>query len=524
MTLASFMAFVIVPAVRLAAQGAGTEYDGVVMREAQAAASDALPAILTVDDQAPPVGVVDPRLFGVAYDWSEMNTLLHERNLRVPFVETFSRLPLPLNRIGGAEGQAFRWKQAVGPASGRTPQKLWSWQKQPSIIHHGPLEWVRTIMDARPDSEFVIALNMLSDTPEDHADLARLLLGRPGEAGAGATDWPALRVAAGLPGPVAIFVWELGNENDWRGEKQAITPEDYIARCRASIAAIRAVDPRARFTAHAGAAPHNTTHPRPYEGGWQVWHREVLKALGDDIDYLVFHPYYNRAGVAEQEGFIAEIRRDIVAITGSDRIKLFFSEHAAWPPEIGKRENWFHTHSLHGSLLTAQFLVDQLQHPGTIAACWSMSAGPWGFFYPTSGSAPARPALYTTGLFDTFQLLNRAAGDLLLASRIEGPRTRPGDHGTTFASAAMRDSESGELRILLVNLEPVAARELELRLASPHRLVEWTSLSADALGSHNTEGSRAFRFTTANAAGTGPATHHTVPARSLVSLRLKPVR
>lgn len=507
----------------LVAQGAGTEYDGVTIKSGPEAALVPLPAILIIRDQDAPVGQVDRRLLGIAHDWSEMNNLLYERNLRAPFISTFRQLPIPLNRIGGAEGQAFRWKLATGPIADREPQKLWSWQKQPVVMRCGPVEWVQTLLAAAPETQFVVALNLLTDSPEDHADLAELLLAQEGENPNGGTDWARYRIKAGLAEPARIFAWELGNENDWRGGKQAITPHEYIVRCQASIAAIRSVDPQARFTTHAGAAPHNTTHPRPYEGGWQTWHKEILAALGNDIDYLVFHPYYNRIGVAEQERFIAEIRRDITKITGSDRIKLFFSEHATWPPEIGKRENWFHTHSLHGSLLTAQFLIDQLHFPGTVAACWSMSAGPWGFFYPTSSSTSAQPELYTTGLLDTFQLLNRSLGDQVLASTIEGERTRPAEHGTTFASAVMRDTADGEIRIILANLEPTASRELSLRFQVPHRLVDASTLTADSLVSHNTEKTRTFRTTTENAANTRPLVQCIVPPRSLVLLRLQPV-
>ncbi|HEY9249693.1 MAG TPA: hypothetical protein VIO38_11195, partial [Rariglobus sp.] len=502
------------PASRLHAQ-AGMEYEGVTIQAPVAAAERALPATLVVDEDRS-LGAIDPRLLGIAYSWSTVNTYLYEHNLRAPFIEAFKGLRLPLNRIGGAEGQAFKWKQAVGPRDQRPSQKIEPWFNEPVVQQCGPLEWVKTLTAIDPRAGFVIALNLLTDTPEDHADLVELLTSPVGENPNGGVAWAEVRAQAGLVEPVKVALWELGNENDWAGQKKSIPPEDYVARCQASIQAIRTVDPRARFAAHAAGAPHNTTHPRPFAGTWHVWHRLVLRELGPDIDYLVFHPYYNHGGVAEQESFITEIRADILALTGSDRIKLFFSEHAVWPSELRNREKWPTTHNLHACLLTGQFLLDQLRYPGSMAAVWSMNAGPWGMFYPDG-----RKGVYTTGIADLLRTLNHGLGDRLLESRLEGERTRPEGHGTTLASAVMRDAAG--VNIVLINLEPAAPRKLSVRLKNPWRLVEQMILTGDSPESHNTQDAAGLRTETRRPDDATSFTAFTVPPCSVVVLKLIPL-
>lgn len=503
------------PCGRLHAQ-AGMEYEGVTIKAPVTAATQALPATLLIDETSD-AGPVDRRLLGIAYSWSTVNALLYEQKLREPFIRALEGLRLPLNRIGGAEGQAFKWKLAVGPDSERLPQKIEPWFTAPVVQQCGPLEWVKTLTAIDPQAGFVIALNLLTDTPEDHADLAELLTTPVGENPNQGVAWAEVRAKAGLPDPINIPLWELGNENDWAGQKNSISPGDYVARCKAAIQAIRSVNPHARFAAHAAGAPHNTTNPRPFAGTWHVWHRMVLRELGQDIDYLVFHPYYNHGGVAEQESFIAEIRADILSITGSDRIKLFFSEHAVWPSELRNREKWPTTHNLRATLLTGQFLLDQLQHPGTIAAVWSMNAGPWGMIYPNGNNG-----VYTTGIATLLRALDHGLGDQLLESRLAGDRTKAEDHGTTFACAATRTAEG--VNLILINLEPTAARTLSVKFRQPHRLTEETIISGDSADSHNTKDSdgvrSASRRDTDNIA---PFSTCVVPPKSLIVLKLSPI-
>lgn len=513
-TIAVIASAVSVPQARLRAQ-AGMEYEGMVIQAPVAAASSLPPATLSIDESVQ-VGPVDRRLLGVAYSWSTVNTYLHEHKLREPFIAAFAGLHLPINRIGGAEGQAFKWKQSVGPIDQRTPQKIEPWFNAPVVQQCGPLEWVQALTAIDPKAEFVIALNLLTDTPEDHADLVELLTTRVGENPNGGAAWAEVRAAAGLVEPIAVPMWELGNENDWAGQKKSISPEDYVARCKASIAAIRTVDPGARFAAHAAGAPHNTTNPRPFAGSWHVWHRLVLRELAPDIDYLVFHPYYNHGGVAEQESFIAEIRADILSMTGSDRIKLFFSEHAVWPSELRNREKWPTTHNLRASLLTGQFLVDQLRHPGSIAAVWSMNAGPWGMFYPDG-----KGGVYTTGIADLLRVLNHGLGDMLLDFELLGERTRSEGHGTTLASAVMRAGAG--VNVILINLEPTAPRDLTVHLRRPHRLVEETIFTGDSPDSHNTKDAAGLRTGVRRPDSIEPFIAYSVPPRSLVVLKLSPL-
>jgi alpha-N-arabinofuranosidase len=100
------------------------------------------------------------------------------------------------------------------------------------------------------------------------------------------TYYSDLRIKYGHAKPYDIKIWDLGNEVDgspWElGYKNA---EDYVKIAREAAKAMRSVDNTIKFVA-SGSSYYEST------GQWVEWNRKVLIGLGDMIDYISIHRYW----------------------------------------------------------------------------------------------------------------------------------------------------------------------------------------------------------------------------------------
>ncbi|WP_310391825.1 hypothetical protein [Hymenobacter sp.] len=489
--------------------GAGQEFTGVKVPVFKPLTQPSAPATLRVKESVV-LAAASTKLFGISYNWDLLGPRLFTEGRRADFVQKFQDFPLYFNRIGGADGQRFHWKNALGPADQRPAQSMYE-GRPPYVAKMGPVEWVQLVREIQPQAAVVFALNFIDETPQDHADLAEFLGGDGKTNPNGGENWAAKRIAAGLKEPVKVALWELGNENDW-DKKEAIQPEEYIKRCQATIAAIRRVDPTAKFAAHAATSPGGANRKRVFEGDWSIWHLKVLKALGPDISHLVVHPYYKEPGQALR--ILESIRRDIKTVTGKNDIGIFLSEHAAWPPNIGQPERYFRTHALEGCLLVANLLVEQMQYENTAACYWTMSGVPWGVFYPKG-----EKEIYTTGIFDLLKLLGGNLGETVVQSTFSGERTTLGEEFLSANSAVMKSKDG--LVLYLVNYEPTAARELSLSFEGKYALQEETVLTGESFDSHNSATAKDIKVNTQRFPGDKVISKYSLPAKSVVVLKLK---
>ncbi|MCB0745720.1 MAG: alpha-N-arabinofuranosidase, partial [Ignavibacteriae bacterium] len=98
-----------------------------------------------------------------------------------------------------------------------------------------------------------------------------------------------LRIKNGHKEPYNVKIWDLGNEVDgypWElGYKNA---DDYVKIGREAAKAMKAVDKKIKFVA-SGSSYYEPT------GQWIDWNRKVLSGLGDLINYISIHRYWERA-------------------------------------------------------------------------------------------------------------------------------------------------------------------------------------------------------------------------------------
>ena len=131
---------------------------------------------------------------------------------------------------------------------------------------------------------------------------------------------------------------------------------------------------------HARTAIWNATD------GSEAWHRGVLKDLGERIDYLSVHYYYPAGFIRRADGPIDALKQDIIEITGSDRIKLYYSEHAPAKTvsKFTKDDNYAYClpHTIWGATGQAEFYLRKWLDPWVVAAtCHSIDSANWGISY-----------------------------------------------------------------------------------------------------------------------------------------------
>lgn len=493
--------------------GAGTEYDGITIDTAPSASAAHLPAALAIDARTLLRPIASDHL-GICTSGRECDdhfmgggtTLTPEIQALLP------RLPLHLLRIipyadGSLHGAT--WTKGIGPMAERPPMRFNQWEKlAPNTA--GPVELVGACEQANPATRLVWVVDVRAD---DHEALARYLTGPA----TGGEVWAGKRAAAGRPAPFPVVLWELGNEVEWVGPKHALSLEDYIARCKVAIAAIRRVQPDARF------APHMATAPWAWEGrfkkDWRSWHRAVLKELHQDIDYLAFHPYYYGYPTSVVESYMDQVQADIRSITGAERIRFYISEHGLWPnaAEGQKWEtSWWQTHGIPGCLATAQFL-NRMGNRADVGPMTyhNLSAGPWGLLY--RGKETGR--IWTTGMVDLFALYGRVLGDQVVQATWSGEQTDPRKADCSLTALATRRGDG--LGLVLVNRLPKTSRLVSFSFGSEtYDLVEATTLTAANPQARNTQHEAQITLTTDTTPRPAITTYE-VPPLAVVGLRLK---
>jgi alpha-L-arabinofuranosidase len=409
------------------------------------------------------------------------------------YIKALSGLPLPLNRACGTESHQYQWKKTLGTMAQRSPIQLWKWGK-PIKLGYGLVEWITSTLAIDPDATFGFVLNMHLDSPQDAADLVEFLTGDAATNPNGGENWAQKRIDLGIAMPVNVAIWELGNEYD---HTNALPVDEYVAKCKPYIEAMKQVKSDLHFASLASGSPWNTTR-HPSMDQWRSWHRTVLKELGPSIDYLVFHPYYDGIRIPQMEHYLDILRDDIVDVTGENRIKLYFSEHAKWPATSQK---WLKTkrppkldfdssHSLEGCLATANFIMRMYQRPEVGAATYhAISGGPWAVVKKDEQSQ----TLYRTGIFPTFQLLNESLGDNVVQLQLDGMQTALAmkdyrdqtQNYPTLVALAMT-THQGQLHLLLLNRSDHLLREIALQTEYHYRPSQARILSASSLDAFNT--------------------------------------
>ncbi|MDZ7723874.1 MAG: alpha-L-arabinofuranosidase C-terminal domain-containing protein [candidate division KSB1 bacterium] len=218
-------------------------------------------------------------LYGNLYDPS--HPLADENGFRTDYIEAMKELKITNMRWpGGNYVMGYNWQDGIGPKDQRPARINLAWGGIDNN-HVGTDEWIA--LNNAIGSQNVICVNLGLATIQDACYWVEYCNYDKG------TYYSDLRAEYGHEEPYNIKIWDLGNEVDgepWElGHKNAA---DYVKIAREAAKAMRSVDHSIKLVA-SGSSYYEST------GKWVDWNWKVLTGLGDVIDYISVHRYWEQS-------------------------------------------------------------------------------------------------------------------------------------------------------------------------------------------------------------------------------------
>ncbi|EIP98527.1 alpha-L-arabinofuranosidase [Opitutaceae bacterium TAV1] len=407
----------------------------------------------------------------------------------------------PLRVVRYHTGNNYDWRATVGPAAARKNKRIkasesWSgpYAADPGLDEF--LRWAENL-PGRP------AVSLIASPFLPASDLADLVA----YCNAASGPMADLRAANGHPAPYAVKHWELGNETDWEKRKDLdilrvdtdaerkdrISASGYVSLCRERIDALRAIDPALRFLAHAQTAPWSSQNPN-----WREWHQTVLRDLGDELDGIVIHPYYDGYSVPAAMASVDALISDIQQLHPRNRqgrpLTVVVNEHARWV-DPSKKEKWSQSHSLRGAISTGDFLLHLMARPAvSMANYWAfLHRGPWSVLDADwQNPDPATRLRFGTGIHHMYQIFNDAflpAYTLLAPLPGDDSFRAPGDtYPHTLTAGLFSDPATGDFALVAINRSATRPARLYLKgIPSPTLpSARYAVVTAESLATVNT--------------------------------------
>jgi alpha-N-arabinofuranosidase len=181
---------------------------------------------------------------------------------------------------GGNYVSGYNWQDGIGPKDKRPVRINLAWGGFDNN-HVGTDEWIA--LNKTIGSENIVCVNLGLGNITDACNWLEYCNYKKG------TSFSDLRAKNGHPDPYNLKIWDLGNEVDgapWElGHK---TAEDYVKIGREAAKAMKSVDNTIKFVA-SGSSYYESS------GQWVEWNRKVLSGLGDLIDYISIHRYWENS-------------------------------------------------------------------------------------------------------------------------------------------------------------------------------------------------------------------------------------
>ena len=217
-------------------------------------------------------------LYGNLYDPS--SPLADENGFRKDYLDAMKELKVTNMRWpGGNFLMGYNWQDGIGPKNQRPTRINLAWGGVDNN-HVGTDEWMK--LNQSIGSENIVCVNLGLGSIMDAVYWLEYCNYK------GGTYYSDLRAKNGHKEPYHVRIWDLGNEVDglpWElGHKNA---EDYIETAREAAKAMKSVDNTIKLVG-CGSAWYTP-------GDWDDWNRKVLTGLGDRIDYLSIHSYWENS-------------------------------------------------------------------------------------------------------------------------------------------------------------------------------------------------------------------------------------
>jgi len=464
--------------------------------------------ILTIDPSRVLRQGVSPNLFGFTVDWFQFQHG-HFRNgtVRPETIAWLNPFAGALYRYSG--GNAFEWKNAVGPIAQR--KVIYANFQGMAHPEFGPSEFFDFLRGVRGSA--VILLNIVgprnlpskqSAMLQDNLDYIAWL-SRNGA-----------NCVAGDRCPISEF--ELGNEVDW--DPFMWGAMDYVARVLPLVTTAKSAYPGIKFAAMGKTAPWDATTAL----GAKLFDATVAEQLGREVDSVTIHPYYDGLSIPEMQTYIQDLKKKYRVY--NPNVRVLVTEHGRWPdvPETGEWSvNWYQASGSGGALSAADFILMLMNDSGISGAMWHTISvtGPWQLFHMNQ----TNDSVYPSAVYWSLRTLR--AG--LLTDSVEvSPSLVPGGvygGGYDFRSVAMKD-DAGSYSLMGVN-RGIRPKAISVRVGGVQlsgAVTEFNVLQGDDVGSDNTDAQpNRFEMTSSlsvvNSVG---ESSYCIPPKSIFSIVVRP--
>ena len=389
-------------------------------------------------------------------------------NVRREVFDKIKRLkPAFIRWPGGNVAQDYHWLDGVGPRDERLTWTNLSWKNEPEPGDFGTDEFIMFARALGAEPSITVNVEGLGATAAEAAAWVEYCNGPA------TSKYGRLRAANGHPAPFGVKFWEVGNEiwGDWvRGHSDA---ETYARNYNRYAQAMRAVDPSIKLI----AVGDND----------MSWNRTVLREAGRNIDYLAIHHYYGRremqgdplnlmARALFLEHFYTQVQQLLGELKLADRVKLAINE---WGLDLPTERQYSMESALYGARLMNVF-----ERSGEIVEMSAVSDLVNG--WPGGIIQAGRHSLFVSPLYPVNQLYAEHRGDLLLASRVDGPTFNTSREGTNIPyldATASRTADGKTLIIKAVNTSPTSALLTTITIdgALPASRAELNTITASSI-------------------------------------------
>ncbi len=299
------------------------------------------------------IGEIDKRIYGNFIEhlgravyggiYEPDHPTADQYGFRRDVIDMVKKLQVPVVRYpGGNFVSGFNWEDSVGPRDQR-PHRLdlaWKTTETNEVGLHEFAAWCK-----EAQTEVMYAVNLGTRGPDDARNVVEYANHPSG------SYYSDLRIQHGVPDPLGIKLWCLGNEMDGPWQMGMKTAYEYGRTANEAAKLMKWVDPSIELVACGSSGRAMDTY-----GAWEY---DVLNECYDNVDYLSLHRYYGNpdnntpeflARSMDMDAFIKEVVAICDAVGAKKRnakkIHLSFDEWNVWyhsnqqDAELHKTDPW----------------------------------------------------------------------------------------------------------------------------------------------------------------------------------------
>ncbi|KAB7789657.1 alpha-N-arabinofuranosidase [Bifidobacterium leontopitheci] len=460
--------------------------------------ADATTADVTVTVGPTPLADVPPRLFGSFVEhlgrcvygglYEPGHPTADSNGFRRDVIELVKELGVTCVRYpGGNFVSGYRWEDGTGPREDRPVRRDLAWHCT-ETNQVGIDDFYRWSQAA--GTEVMLAVNMGTRGLQEALDELEYVNGAPG------TTLADRRVANGIPKPMGVRMWCIGNEMDGPWQIGHTSADEYAAAVDRVAHAMKLAEPGLELVACGSSSAQMPT--------FGEWERKVLTKAYANIDFVSCHAYYRDHGhvtrdAAAMQDFLAsaqDMTRFIATVAaqadaakaanGGERdIKISFDEWGVWYADVWNAQedrrmadsaSGLHTdpwpvapplledvYTVADAVVEGSLMITLLKHCDRVR---SASRAQLVNVIAPIMTVPGGPAWRQTTFYPFAEAAGRARGDVFVP-RIDSPLVHTATYGEVPAVDAVVTWDAATRRglLLAVNRDLARAHDVAVALA-----------------------------------------------------------